>query len=406
MIRIGALQGLSAASGREAIPQLAGAMKESDARVQAAAIRFLNRIPGAEATAALLGDWEKLAPPGRARVVTALAGRGDRSAVPAIVKATKDGDEGVRTAALSALAMIGDAASVGQLAETAALPATTEPERTAARNALDRMRGADVDRAIVSGIGPATGQVKLELIRSAGERGIAGASDALLAAVRGGDDATKREAFRALRETAGDAQVPGLLELLTAAASESDRREGERALSAALRRSPASRSASVIEAYNDASRAPIKASLLQVMGQSGARDALPVLRAALNDPSPDLVRSAILALTEWPEAEPLGDLLSFAGRTQSPVHQTLALRGVLRLMDLPSQRSQAESVKILETAIKLAQQPDEKRGVLALLPRFPTKEALQIAEAAETDPSVANEAKAALQRLRRSVPAR
>src|SRR5687767_9738597 len=53
MIRIGALQGLSAALGREALPQLLAAMRESDQRVQAAAIRFANAIPGAEVTAAL-----------------------------------------------------------------------------------------------------------------------------------------------------------------------------------------------------------------------------------------------------------------------------------------------------------------------------------------------------------------
>jgi hypothetical protein len=260
-----------------------------------------------------------------------------------------------------------------------------------------------VDRAIVVAIGPASTKVKIELIRSAGERGITAASGALLAAVRDNDSSVRREAFRALRETAGDAQVPALLELLTASASESDRREGERALSSALRRSPPTRSAAVLDAYRSASSAPVKASLLQVMGQAGAKDALPVLRATLDDSNPDLVRSAILALTEWPEAEPLNDLLAFAGRTQNTVHQVLSLRGVLRLMDLPSQRTTDESVTILETAMKLAQQPDEKRGVLALLPRFPTKQALLMAEAAERDPAVANEAKAALLRLRRSV---
>jgi hypothetical protein len=212
----------------------------------------------------------------------------------------------------------------------------------------------------------------------------------------------RREAFRALRETAGEAEVQPLLALLTASASEVDRRESERALSAALRRAPA-RNAAVMEAYRGASAVPVKASLLQVMGQAGAKDSLPMLKATLEDPNPDLVRAAILALTEWPEAEPLGDLQSLAARTKNTVHQVLSLRGVLRLMDLPSQRTPDQSVKILGEVMKLAQQAEEKRGVLALLPRFPTKEALMIAESAEKDAAVANEAKAAVQRLRRSV---
>jgi HEAT repeat protein len=266
------------------------------------------------------------------------------------------------------------------------------------------MPGEPVDRAIVAALGASQGKIKSELIRSAGERGIASASDALLAAVRQGDTTIRREAFRALRDTAGDAQVPALLEILTASTSEADRREGERALSAALRKAPPARSATVLAAYRNASNSTVKASLLQVMGQSGAKDALPVLQSTLDDSSPELVRASILALTEWPDPEPLPSLLSLAGRTQSTAHQVLALRGVLRLMDLPSTRTAAEAVQILDGVTKLAKQPEEKRGVLALLPRFPTKESLQIAEALEADPAVASEAKAALQRLRRSVP--
>jgi len=406
MIRIGALQGLSAALGREAAPQLVAAMKEPDKRLQAAAIRFLNSIPDAEVTTAMLRALPEVGAAVRVHLVTALAVRGDRAAVPAIVKAAKDADAGVRVAAFAGLGMIGDAGSVGMLAESAASETATQEERAAARSSLDRMRGAAVDKAIVAAIGPAPAKVKVELIRSAGERAIAASSDALLAAVRESDAAVKREAFRALRETAGAGHVSALLSLLTSSTNESDRRESERALSAALRRSSASYSAEVLTAYRAASNSGVKASLLQVMGQSGAREALPLLRATLENSDADLVRGAILALTEWPDEQPLADLLAFAGRTQTATHQVLALRAVLKLMELPAQRAPAESVKILESVMNQARQPDEKKTVLALLPRYPTKEALQIAESAESDPNVASEAKAAMQRLRRLVPSR
>ncbi|MGH9723329.1 MAG: HEAT repeat domain-containing protein [Bryobacteraceae bacterium] len=402
-IRIGALRGLSATLGREAMPHLVAGVRETDRHVQAAAIQFLNTIPGGEVTAAMQSELPRLAPGGRARMVTTLALRGDRAAVPSIVRAAKDADEGVRLAALAALHVMGDPASVGMLAETAASETTSEAERTAARAALDRMRGDAVDKAIVAAIGSAQSKIKVELIRSAGERAIAAASGQLLASARDSDATVRLEAFRALRETAGDSQAPELLNLLTSSANEPDRRESERALSAALRRSPA-RIAAVIAAYQSSSDARVKPALLQVMGQSGAKEALPVLRSALADSNPDMVRAAILALTEWPGEEPLPDLIAFAGRTQDTAHQVLSLRGVLKLMDLPSPRPHAESVKILAGVMGMAKQPDEKRGVLALLPRFPVKEAMRIAETAEADAAVANEAKAAVQRLRRLAP--
>jgi HEAT repeat protein len=402
-IRIGALRGISAASGAEAVPQLLAAVRSTDARVQAAAIGLLNAIPGGQVTAALVDEMPKLAPAARARVVTALGTRGDRSALPTIVKAAKDSDEEVRLAAFSALAAVGDAGSAGMLAETAASETAAEAERAAARAALDRMPGRAVDQAIVAAISTAPGRVKAELMRSAGERAIAESSPALLAAARDSDPTVRREAYRALRETARGADVPALLELLTASGNEADRRESGRALSAALRRSPATPPAAILAAYRSSNDAAVKAALLQVMGQAGAKEALPELRAALKETNAELVRAVILALSEWPGEEPLNDLLAFAHETQDGGRQVLALRGVLKLMELPSPRSHAESAKVLAAVMALARQPEEKRGVLALLPRFPVKESLRLAEAAESDAAVAQEAKAALQRLRRMV---
>jgi HEAT repeat protein len=401
-IHVGALLGLSKTLAAESLPLLTAAMKDSNAHVQASAIRFLNSIPGPEATVALQSGLTNLAAPARVRILTALAHRGDRAAVPAIVKAAKDSDATVRAAALTGIGVIGDPASVGLLAAAAASDASTDAEKAAARMALDRMRGDGVDTAIIAAISSSQGKEKTEFIRAAGERGAPESANALLVAARDNDRDVKRESFRALRETAGAGQVSSLLAMLTSSTSEADRRECGTALSAALRRSPA-RNADVVAAYKSASAPEVKASLLQVMGQAGAKDSLPVIKGALEDSSPDLVRAAILALTEWPDDQPLSEMLAFAGRAQNPTHRVLSLRAVLKIMDQPTQRPLAESVTILANVMKLAQNPEEKRGALALLMRFPTKEAVALAEAAEADPTLTNEAKAALQRLRRAV---
>jgi HEAT repeat protein len=309
----------------------------------------------------------------------------------------------VRTAAIAALAVIGDPASVILLAEVAASDTATEAERTAARSTLDQMRGEAVDKAIVAALGSAQGKVKVELIRPAGERGITSSVGVLLEAARSEDIAVKRAAVRALRDTVGPEQISDLIALLTGAIGEADRREVERALASALRKSPPPKGSLVVEAYRSAARPEVKASLLQVMGQAGTAEVLPTLREALAGSEADVVRASILALTEWPTEEPLSDLLAFSGRTQNPAHQVLSQRAVLKLLDLPSKRPAAESVKILSTLMGHARQTEEKRSVLALVVRFPTKEALTVAEAAANDPSVTVEAKAAIQRLRRSL---
>ena len=403
MMRIGGLQGLATTGGKEELKQIRSSVDDSDTKVQAAAIKALNKIDGPETTAAMIEALPKLGPAGRVRMVTALAHRGDRSALPAINKSTSDEALEVRVAALDGLSVIGDPAAVQMLAERASNAALEEVERNAARTSLDRMRGANVDSSIIAGISSAATPVRIELIRSAGERGIEKAAEVILLSVNDTNRTLRREAFRSLRETAGSAQVPALLDLLVASKAQSDRRELERALSSALRRSPAARSVDVVAAYKKAESTDVRASLLQVMGQAGTAEVLPVLRAATRDSNPDIVRAAILGLTEWPGDDPMRDLLALAGETENQAHRILALRGFLNLVQLPSDRPATDTVGLLRSAMKLADQADEKKAILGLLPRYPTPEALELAKAASTDAAVADEAKMAVQRLERSL---
>ena len=69
-----------------------------------------------------------------------------------------------------------------------------------------------------------------------------------------------------------------------------------RSLAAVLRRSDPSRIDDVVSAYTPARDMETRASLMQVMGQSGNAKALPILRAGLQDQDPELKRAAILAL--------------------------------------------------------------------------------------------------------------
>jgi hypothetical protein len=66
----------------------------------------------------------------------------------------------------------------------------------------------------------------------------------------------------------------------------------------------------------------------------------------------------------------------------------------------PSDRSPADSVALLKQLWPLAKQQPEKRAILALLPLYPTAEALQLANVAAADPEVAREAKAAADNIR------
>ena len=397
--RVGALHGLAASDPDRAIAPLTEAMKDKE--TQGAAIAALGRIDRGAALAALESGWKGLPPAGRAQAIAAISRRRDGRESRAIREGLGDAALEVRLSALEAVSWWGEPTVVMRLARVAA--SAEEAEKAAARAALERMPGPAVDNAIVKGIDENEGPARLELIRAAGVRGAPGAGEVLLRIAGGSDRALRREAIRALRECAEAKQIAPVLELLKAAQGEAERRELERVVSAALRRSPAASVSIVVLAYRAAEEPARRASLLAILGQSGQAEALPLVEEALADPSPEIVRAAILGLTEWPDASPAAKLLAFAGRTQSGAQQILALRAVLRLMELPNSRPAAESEGLLAGAMRLAKQPEEKKAILSLLPRYATPGALTLAEEASADEAVAQEAKIAVERVRRAL---
>jgi HEAT repeat protein len=397
MVRIMALGGLAAAEGTAAIPALVAEIESKDLKGQAAAIRLLGGIPGPEVTAAMVKEYPKLPPPGQVRLLSALAERGDMSVGPLFLSAAKDANPDVQASAIAGLGKVGDRSSVPVLAEAAAN--SQGAAQAAARNSLYNLRGPSIDPTIVSAIGTSSGKVKVELIMATGERGSTAAADALVKAVQEQDPDVHREALKALKNVAGPAQVPGLVDILVNATAATDRRDASQTLALVLKRSQPPQIGAVLAAYQKNTAAQARLSLMEVMGQTSSEQALPVLRDALKDPTAEIRRGAILAMTDWADAAPMQDLMAFAKGTASESLQVLALRGYLKLVALPSQRPDAESARLLGEAMTMAKQPAEKRQVLAILSNYPCKETLAIAQAAVADETVTKEAKAAVDKI-------
>jgi HEAT repeat protein len=403
MIRIGALHGLASTEGKAALPLLSRELGSPAAQVQAAAIQLLNEMPGADVTALLVKSFPNLSALGQIRVLAALARRGDAGGARLVVtKALESSTPEVRSEALSALGKVGDASSVPVLADAAAN--AEGPAQSAARTSLSELHGAGVEAALVSAIGTAEGRVQLELIRAAGDRGSTGAADALMRIARGADRDASRESIRALRTVAGPVHSEPMLDLVLNLRTAADRRDAAVTLASVIRRSDKASISPVLAAYRSSADVETRALLLDVMGQVSATDALPVLRAALKDPAAEIARAAILALTAWQTPDPLADLFAVARGDSNATRQILAVRGLVKLIQAPSDRSAEETVKLLSEVMLLAKQPQERRSILSVLPNYPVKASLALAEAASKDAAVAREAKAAIDQLKGVLP--
>jgi len=385
-------------------------LKSGDQEMQAVAIAMVKEMSGTEVTKALAKELPNLSATSQVQLLSALGDRGDADALPAVVTAVKAKNESVRIAALKAVGQLGDASSVGLLAQTAA--ATRGAEQKAARESLYRLRGPKIEQAITVGMQTVDGTIlvsipkaepktKVELIKSAGERNISAGVSVLLKTAKDSNRKVRVESFKVLKIVAGPEHLPALVELLLNLRSSSDRNEARKMVAAVAHKiedknRQAEAVLAVLPSVKDVKK---QCSLLSVLGKIGDSSALPRLRKALNSDDIESRGAAIRALAEWPTSEPAAEMLKAAQNSENRAHRILALRGSIRLLGLDSKRAPEETIEMYKKAMTLAPDANEKKRVLSGLVKVKSPGALQIAADYLQDKTLFREAEFAVVKI-------
>ena len=390
----------------DAIAIVIDVLKGNDQTMQAAVIAMVREMPGTEITQALARELPNLSAAGQVQLLSALGDRGDPAALPAVTTAANAADQSVRIAALKALGQLGDVSSPPYvwriLAQKAA--AAGGEEQKAARESLYRLRGPEVDKAIMAGIAQADAKTKVELISSIGERNISGGASTLLQTAQDSDRGVRLESLRVLKTVAGRQDLPALVTLLLNLKSDSDRTEAEKTIAAVAHKIPdknrqAEAVLAVLPSVESVKDVRGQCSLLSVLGKIGDNTALPSLRSALGSQDAKLQDAAIRALSEWPTAEPTPDLLKVAESSENKVHKILALRGFVRLLGLESGRPAEETIAMYKKAMNLAPDVVEKKRVLSGLGNTESFAAMQMAASYLQDEALRQEAEFAVVKI-------
>jgi HEAT repeat protein len=368
-------------ANQDMIKMVIDALKSPDAEMQTGAITIVRDIPGPEVTKALAEALPTLGSTAQVQLLSALADRGDVTALPAVIEAGKSQDESVRVAALKAIGQLGNAASVPVLAQWAA--ESKGAEQKAARDSLYRLRGPEVDAAVLQNLSSAEPAVKVELVSAVGERNIAGAVETLLKTARDEDRKVRIESLKVLKVVAKPEDMPALVSLLMEVKGDSDRTEAEKTVAAVAHKieEKGRQAAAILAVLPNVKDNPNRASLLRVLGRIGDSGALETLRTALSSREPEIQDAAIRALSDWPTSEPVPDLLKVAQTAESPRYKVLALRGFVRLLGLESNRSTEETIDLYKKAMDLAGDAQEKKRVLSGLAASKSPAALDMAAA-------------------------
>jgi HEAT repeat protein len=380
---------------QEIIKMVIDALKSSDPEMQTGAIAIVREIPGPEVTKALAQELPNLGAIAQVQLLSALADRGDVLALPAVVEAGKSQDESVRIASLRAIGQLGNAASVPVLAERAAT--SKGAEQKAARESLYRLRGAEVDAAILQSLPSATAKVKVELVGAIGERNIGNSVETLLKAARDEDRKVRVESLKVLKVIGKPEDLPAMVNLLLEIQGDADRTEAEKTIAVVAHKieDKTRQAAAVLAVLPNVKDNPNRASLLRVLGRIGDSSSLPTLRTALGNREPEIQDAAIRALSDWPTSEPVGDLLKVAQTAENARYKTLALRGFVRLLGLESGRSAEETIDLYKKAMELAGDAQEKKRVLSGLAAARSVAALNMAAAYLDDLALHLEAESA-----------
>ena len=398
---------VSAAGSEEPENEMIGividALKGNEESMQSMAISLIRDMPGADVTKILARELPNLSVKGQVQLLSALADRGDRTALPAVVNATTSKDQSVQIAALRALGQLGNASNVDLLAEKAAM--ARGEEQKAARESLYRLRDPNVDGVILARIPKVAAKIKVELIKSAGERNIVTGVEVLLKTARDEDAKVLRESFKVLKTIAGPKYLPALVELLVGVKSSADRREAEKTVTVVAHKiSDKNRQAeAVLAKLPSVKEEGSRCSLLRVLGKIGDDSALAVLRAGLKDKIAAVKDACIRALAEWPTAEPTADLLKVVQATDNKVHHVLALRGYVRLIGLDNSRPAEETIGMYRQAMELASNVSEKKMVLSGLATIKTLAALAMASAYLEDKALQQEAEVAVVKIAEAI---
>jgi len=364
VIRIAGLRGIVLSGKQDADKVVIDAIKEGTSRLQAQAIALVREIKEAEKIKAAAEHLPNLSATGQVQLIAALADCGRPGAArAAVIGAIKSEHQEVRIAAARTLAVLGDESSVVLLAEVAAL--STGPERRTARESLYSLKGAKVDERIIGAVSSAEPDVKIELIRAIDQRRISAAAKTLLITLQDSDSKVRLESWKALRDV-NDRNLPELIRLMSNAQSDTERREAERTVAAVANTFPKGRRAlPILQQLASTDDVDAACSLLRVLGKTGGDGGLEMLLGTLDEDDPKFVDAAIRGLAEWPDDEPMDNLLKIAQTSDNQTHRVLAIRAYLRMIGLDKNRTPEESLKLYRQAMSVASDTSAKKTVLS-----------------------------------------
>ena len=395
--RRAAQYGLLNLGSREAVAILCEMLASENPDTRTATVPYIAKLSGTDALRGLIAALPNLPPPAQVVLVGALGAAADKSAGPAVLAAAKSNDAAVRLAAIRALGTVGDATAVPVLIEGVAAGGKA---RDAAIQSLRAVFGQGTDEVILDALEDADANVRAVLIDVLAARKTTAAIPVLLAQVRDKDADVRGRAIAALGELTGPKDVPELLKLLLNTKMSGQRDAVAKVIVLACKRTAdlQHQADPVLAVLKNADETE-RCLLIPVIGRIGGKEALEAVHAALASGNPVIHEAGVRGLCNWPDAGAAAELWQLADNADNAAHRIWALRGYIRVVTLPSDRSPQESLIMLKRAMRMATRNKERNLVLSRAAAVRDIETLRFVAPYLDTPALATEASRAVLKL-------
>ncbi len=319
---------------------------------------------------------EELPETARVALLELLAMRQGAQALPLVLKAAASDQPQLQRAAIRCLGLIADAGTIPMLIDKLAAGDELGP---LAAQALTAMPRAQVGPVLLQTLNdrPALRPAIVDILK---KMVYYEAIDPLVAIAASDDPAEYDVALDGLRGIADPdpTDVPRLLKLLERSTPGRHRDEVEKTLLIVCEKQPAGtdRAGPVLKALSgvDLARSSLH---LPLLGRLGGPQSLKIIDAALASDDAAVREAAVRGLCNWPDASVAERLIALAGDSKNTAYQQRALRAYVRVITLPSDRGDDQTLRLLQSAMQLAGKDEDRQLILTRASTIRTMDAVE-----------------------------
>ncbi len=300
----------------------------------------------------------------RSLVLQTLAARQGSDVLPQVLELVNSSDRQIKLSGIRLLGTLGDATTIPLLVKM--LDAEQDIAEAAGQALLQLPAREEVGKALLDALRdrPQTRDRAIDvLVRLKYYPAI----DPLIALAASDDPAVYGPALDGLRGIADpdSSDIPRLVRLYLRTPPGKRRDEVEKTILIVCDKASADidRAGLVLKALGDTSGIDA-ADYLPLLGRLGGPAVKQRVEAALAASDPAIREAALRALCNWPNAEVADQLLKIATSDDNRTHQRWALRAYIRVVSLPCDRAPSDTLAMLQKAMQLAENVDDRRLVI------------------------------------------